>query len=185
MKRSIAVTVSAIIVLVGSVLCVASGLMGALAIVVERGRLSEGQATTATALLGMLVLILPGIWGVATGIGLLLLKGWARISILIFAALLALCVFGAPMILLIPFPATPDVDANFLWGMRIGLAIFYLFLAAVGIWWLVLFLRPSVAAVLQGRLHSGRGRQAPEYFDHCLAGAFRSSIHACRLVSYS
>jgi ABC-type spermidine/putrescine transport system permease subunit II len=112
MKRSIAVTISAIIALLGSIFCVGSGALGALAIFAERGRLPGGAASTATALFGMLVLVIPGIWGIITGTGLLLLKGWARISIIIFASLLALSAFGAPMMLLIPFPPTPGADAS-------------------------------------------------------------------------
>src|SRR5450631_729297 len=94
MKRSISVTISAILALIGSILCAGSGALGALAIFLERGRLSEGQAATATALFGMLVIILPGIWGIATGIGILLLKGWARISMIIFASLFGSFCFG-------------------------------------------------------------------------------------------
>lgn len=150
MKRSIAVTISAILALIGSILCVGSGALGALAIFLERGRLSQGPAATATALVGMAVIILPGIWGIATGIGILLLKDWARISIIIFASLLALSVCGAPMMLLIPFPPTPGADAGFLWGFRIGMAVFYFVLGAIGIWWLVLFTRPSVKLQFSG-----------------------------------
>jgi hypothetical protein len=150
MKRSVSVTLSAILALIGSVCCVGSGAIGAVAILVERGKLSETPASTATALFGMLVLVIPGVWGVATGIGLLLLKGWARVSMLIFASLLALSIFGAPMMLLIPFPPTPGADATLMTGIRIGMATFYVVLGAVGIWWLVLFSRPSVKLQFSG-----------------------------------
>jgi hypothetical protein len=54
------------------------------------------------------------------------------------------------MMLLIPIPTTPGADANVMTGIRIGLAVFYLFLGAIGIWWLVLFTRPSVKLQFSG-----------------------------------
>ena len=144
MKRSIAVTISAIIALIGSILTLGIGMIGALGVLVQRNTVPQGAGVAAAALVGVLVITLSAIWGIATGIGLLLLKGWAQISIIIFASLLALSLLGAPMMLLIPFPTTPGVDAGFLWGFRICMAAFYLLLGAIGIWWLILFTRPSV-----------------------------------------
>jgi hypothetical protein len=149
MKRSISVTISAIVVLIGSVLSVGSGTLTAIVVLLLPSRPSLGPQPTGAALFGALVMVLPGAWGIATGIGLLLLKSWARISIIVFASLLALSVLGAPMMLLIPFPTTPDMD-GFLWSFRIGMAFFYLVLAAIGIWWLLLFTRPSVKLQFSG-----------------------------------
>jgi len=150
MKRSIAVTISAIIALIGSVLPLGSGVLTAIMVILLPSRPSLGPQPIGAALFGALVMVLPGAWGIATGIGLLLLKGWARISIIVFASLLALCVFGAPMMLLIPFPPTPGADASLMSGIRIGMAVFYLVLAGIGIWWLVLFTRPSVKLQFSG-----------------------------------
>jgi hypothetical protein len=145
MKRSISVTLSAIMVLIGSTLTIGTGLLAATSLLLKRGRTSPHPEPAAVALFGKLMIVLPGICGIATGLGLLFLKRWARISILIFAALLAtMGLFTAPIILLIPFPATPGLDESLLSGIRIGIAAFYIVLAAIGIWWLVLFSRQSV-----------------------------------------
>ena len=150
MKRSISVTISAIITLVGSILTLGIGVIGALGVLVQRNTVPQGVGLVATALVGVLVMTLSALWGIATGIGLLMLKGWARISIIVFASLLALSVCGAPMMLMIPFPPTPGADASVMTGIRIGMAVFYLFLGAIGIWWLVLFTRPSVKVQFSG-----------------------------------
>jgi hypothetical protein len=84
------------------------------------------------------------VWGMATGIAIFMRKSWSRISILIFAGLLA--VMGVVGLVMVPFfemPDTPnaDVPANLGAMVRIGMAAVYGLCAAIGIWWLVLFTR--------------------------------------------
>jgi hypothetical protein len=94
---------------------------------------------------GMFFLIGPAIWGLATSIGLFRLKRWARLSILVFSVLLALMsIFSAPILLLIPLPQTPGADPQAATYFRFGMAGFYALLAAIGIWWFILFTRRSV-----------------------------------------
>jgi hypothetical protein len=147
MKRSASVTVVAVLSLLGSVMTLAMGTLMALALVLTRKpnpALKEPAAFFGM-IIGMFFLIVPAIWGLATSIGLFRLKNWARLSILVFSVLLVLAgVFGAPMFLLIPLPQTPGTDPHFLTYFRIGIIGFYALLAAVGIWWFVLFTRHSV-----------------------------------------
>lgn len=150
MKRSIAVTISAVLALVGSILTLGLSMIGAAGVLLQRHTFPQGVGVVGAALAGVAMMTLSGIWGIATGIGILLLKGWARISMIIFASLLALSVCGAPMMLLIPFPPTPGADASVMTGIRIGMAAFYLFLGAIGVWWMVLFTRPSVKLQFSG-----------------------------------
>jgi hypothetical protein len=82
-------------------------------------------------------------WGIATGVGIFRRAPWARISTVVFAALLTvmgLCCLVA--MVLIPFPANTgdrQVDPRMLGFVRIGIAIFYGLLAVLGAAWLVLF----------------------------------------------
>lgn len=147
MRRSASVTVVAVLSLLGSLLTLAMGLLMALALVItgkSNPALKEPIALVG-ALMGMFFLIGPAIWGLATSIGLFKLKNWARLSILVFSVLLVLGgVCGAPMFLLIPFPPTPGTDPRFLTYFRLVMTGFYALLAAIGIWWLILFTRRSV-----------------------------------------
>ncbi|MFI5118737.1 MAG: hypothetical protein ACHP8B_18780 [Terriglobales bacterium] len=147
MKRSASVTVVAVFSLLGSLLILAMGLLMAFALVItgkSNPALKEPAAVIGM-LVGMFFLIGPAIWGLATSIGLFQLKRWARLSILVFSVLLVLMsVFSAPMFLLIPLPQTPGADPRVATYLRFGMAGFYALLAAIGIWWFLLFTRRSV-----------------------------------------
>ena len=83
-----------------------------------------------------------GVWGIWTAVGIFRRRGWARISILIVAALLTFigaCSLLA--ILVMPFPSTPGVSvpARVMENVRWGIAASYGALLSIGAWWLVLF----------------------------------------------
>jgi hypothetical protein len=81
-----------------------------------------------------------GVWGIWTSVGIFRRRGWARISILVFAVLLAFmggCALLA--VLVIPFPSTPGVSARVMENARWGIAAFYGALLSIGAWWLVQF----------------------------------------------
>jgi hypothetical protein len=81
-----------------------------------------------------------GVWGIWTSVGILRRRGWARISILVLAVLLAFMGASALLgVLLVPFPSTPGVSARVMENTRWGIAAFYGALALIGAWWLVLF----------------------------------------------
>ena len=81
-----------------------------------------------------------GVWGIWTAAGIFRRRGWARISIVVFAALLAFIgVCALLAILVMPFPSTPNVSASFMEKVRWGIAAFYGALALIGAWWLILF----------------------------------------------
>lgn len=97
-----------------------------------------------------------GTWGIVTGIGLLRLRNWARISIVVFSVVLA---FGglvsAPVILLIPAPT--KVPQNF-GAVRIVIAIVYGLFGLLGAVWLYYFNRRATRDAFAGAapLESGR-----------------------------
>jgi hypothetical protein len=95
----------------------------------------------------MLILVA---WGVATGVGLLKLREWARISQIVFAGLLTLIgIFTILLFLFIQLPlpqndANPEMTRSVMQFTRIFISLFYGALTAVGIWWLVYFNRRAV-----------------------------------------
>jgi hypothetical protein len=81
-----------------------------------------------------------GVWGIWTAAGIFRRRGWARISIVVFAALLAFLGASSLLaVLVMPFPSTPGVSASFMEKVRWGIAAFYGALALIGAWWLILF----------------------------------------------
>lgn len=113
-------------------------------------------------------------WGLATGIGLLYLKRWARISLLVFAGMLAfISLFSAVFVAFLPLPAAndPNLPANFTSLMRVGMGLFYGVFAVLGGFWLYFFNKRSIRAQFQtmlpvpesaaGDLFVGTGVPAP------------------------
>jgi hypothetical protein len=80
-------------------------------------------------------------WGICTAIGIFRRRGWARISIVVFAVLLTFMGVGAGLaILFMPaLPTQEGVNPNLMDTVRWVMAGFYGVLAAIGVWWLVLF----------------------------------------------
>ncbi len=162
MTRSAGVTANAVVALVGSVLTLA---MGALMLF---GMVFALQSTPveppkdfplpavylkAFMMLMPLVYVLPAIWGICTGIGLLRLKNWARISIIVFGGLLAVFglfgAFGALIMSLVTLPSTPDVNPTAMTVVRIFMVLFALAQLGLGVWWLYFFNRATVKAQFQ------------------------------------
>jgi hypothetical protein len=155
MKRSGGITACAVIVILGSALLLLIGGFGLLGIVVAP--LREGQPHFMKYFMGFFLALALGVagWGIASGVGLLRLKEWARISILVFSGMLLF--MGFPGLLMIPFmPQPPDLPENFTLYMRIFMAAFFGLLAALGVWWIVYFNRKSVRAQFQGALAEGQ-----------------------------
>src|SRR5215472_18074603 len=96
MNRSVGVTVIAIVVLIGSALVLGVGALAIIGVVAG----STGPPPNnfpgspmffrTFILMVPLIYILPAIWGIVTGVGLLQLKNWGRISIIVFSVLLLL-----------------------------------------------------------------------------------------------
>jgi hypothetical protein len=101
--------------------------------------------------LGMMAfMICLSIFGIVTGIGLIRLRNWARISVLTWGGLSVFFgVFGGAFALFMPLPSEPAVP-----NMPIGTAqvfrlitlVMYALPAAVGVWWLILFTRKGIKA---------------------------------------
>ena len=96
--------------------------------------------------LGVMVFIAClSLFGIATGVGLLRLRNWARVSVLVWAG--AAIFFGASGILVIfvtGFLPAANFPVEGIWLFRLMLAAVYGAPLAVGIWWLILFTRKEI-----------------------------------------
>ena len=152
MKRSVGVTVIAILSIVGSLFTFAVGILVVLAMILAPAPPSNqfpGSPIFFKVILSAvsLMYVLPAVWGVLTGIGLWRLKNWARISMIVFSALLILMGgFSGSLSLVVPIPATPNnaVHSSLMANVRILMGVFWLTLMGIGIWWLVFFSRSKV-----------------------------------------
>ncbi|HEX8765911.1 MAG TPA: hypothetical protein VF740_12160, partial [Candidatus Acidoferrum sp.] len=157
MRRSTGITISAAVVIAGSAftfLCGALMLLGSavmsksghapnVPVPVDIGSILIGEAIFVFAFAG---------WGLATGIGLIYLKRWARISILIFAGILAFfSLFSIVVLAFIPIPDAPNsnLPSNFTSIVRVGMGLFYGAFGVLGGFWLYFFNKRSAKAQFQ------------------------------------
>ncbi len=92
-----------------------------------------------------LVYIAAGVWGLGTGIGLFRRREWARISTVVFAALLTLAAAAAILALaLSPYFREMQAISGLVTGVRIVLAAFSLVPLGAGAAALTFFTRPAV-----------------------------------------
>lgn len=166
MERSGGVTFSAVVVFIGSGCTALFGLFAVFGIIAMTSSGDLPPTRIITAIMAIDVLIFLGLvgWGIATGVGLIRLKRWARISQLVFSALLAaIFTLTAILMALIPFPQPVQTDAsanlppNFFAEIRIGMVVFYAALALLGVVWLWYFNKRSVKLQFEG----GAGTSSP------------------------
>jgi len=152
MARSGGVTFSAVVVLIGSSLTILFGALMVLAILwTPNAKLAAnlpipiGYVVTAEAI----VFFGFGGWGIASGVGLIKLRSWTRVSMMIYSAiLLFFTVIPAIVLSFIPLPAAtdPSVPPSFMPTFRVVTVGFYALLAALAGFWLYFFNKKSVKA---------------------------------------
>ncbi len=87
------------------------------------------------------------VFGVFTSIGVLRLKNWARISMLVWSGIAAaICGCVLAFLAIIPFPTPPNAPANIAAFTRVAVGLVYGLPLAIAIWWLILFNRKAIAA---------------------------------------
>jgi hypothetical protein len=145
MKRSSGITISSIFVFIGS-----GAMLFFAAIMLFAGFVVGTQAQQPAFMKSMMFAIAAfeaalAAWGVASGIGLLRLKEWARISMIVFSALLLLISLpGLIIILVLPFPIPPNASdaelaSHVMLATRIIMSIFYALLISTAGFWLYFF----------------------------------------------
>ena len=150
MNRSVGVTVTAVIVLFGSGLTLLAGVMMLFASSSDLP-IPENQVHFLKYFMVFLALVLfaAAAWGIASGTGLMRLREWSRISMLVFSALLLfVCIPGLLMFLFMPFPPpgtapSPELTKEMLGATRIFMVVLYGILAALGGWWIYFFNKRS------------------------------------------
>lgn len=112
--------------------------------------------------IGLMVFFLAlSIFGIFVGVAILRRKNWARITILIWGAFMTVvCLFSIAVVAIMgslssmTFPSTNTADTDHIMQIvKIVMAIVYGVPAVIGIWWLILFTRPRVAAAFTIPLH--------------------------------
>jgi hypothetical protein len=147
------VTAAAVVCIVGSGFTILFLAFAIFSVLIFSSPSTPGMPPGIKALsVSMLVLFVGvAIFGLVTGIGLIRLRNWARLSALIFAAVSALfSAFGVVLILLIALPAQPGAPAATMSAVRGFLAAFYALPLLIAIWWLILFNRAGVKAQFAG-----------------------------------
>ena len=150
MNRSVGVTVTAVVVLLGSGLTLLAGVMMLFASSSDLP-IPENQVHFLKYFMVFLALVLfaAAAWGIASGTGLMRLREWSRISMLVFSALLLfVCIPGLLMFLFMPFPPpgtapSPELTKEMLGATRIFMVVLYGILAALGGWWIYFFNKRS------------------------------------------
>jgi hypothetical protein len=153
MKRPAAVTASAVVAIVGSLLLL---MMAGLALVASYGPLPPTPGTPAVVdparliRAGALALGAFAVLGLTTATGLLRLRPWARISTLVFAGVMAFtCLAAGVSIAALPMPPAA-IDPGAARLLRPTLAVVYGIPFLIGVWWLVQFNRPSTREAFAG-----------------------------------
>jgi len=153
MSRSISVTLSGIIALLGSLLMLLAGAAGAAAMAFGGNSAAAGRGAAGGPFfafsLGFLLLV--SLWGVGASIGIFFRANWARVSLIIFGTFLAIgCLSGSAAIFLLPTPSLTQSGGISFATVRVWIGIVYLLLAGLGIWWVFLFASKSVRVEFSG-----------------------------------
>ena len=156
-KRSAAVTVAAVLAILGSLfllLCCAVVFFGMLLVKLPSTTpevppfMRDGLLATQ----GLMMCL--SVFGMATGIGLFYLRQWARISILIWGGMSVFVgLLGISIVFLMSLSPTPpalDLSPEGIQAVRWILLIVYGMPLPIGIWWLVLFNRQTVKTQFGG-----------------------------------
>jgi hypothetical protein len=97
-----------------------------------------------------------GVWGIASAVGVLLRRNWARLCFVIYGGVLAFSSFstGAGFLLLLVVPRTQSLPDNVSQSLFTGIFVVFAAISlgcfGIGIWWLVYFSRAAVKAAFAG-----------------------------------
>jgi hypothetical protein len=156
-NRSASVTAAAVVAILGGALLLVGCSIAFLGMLLIKLPSASPELPPSVRTLGLATegfMICLSLFGIATGIGLIYLRKWARISILIWAGFCAFFgVIGIPIVLLMPFSPTPNAANLPAEGMGLFRGILLMIYGVpllIGMWWLILFNRKSVKAQFAG-----------------------------------
>jgi hypothetical protein len=152
MKRSTGVTLSVVLVFFGSAMALLAGLFAGAAL-----KFAPHRSIPTPFLRGALIFdgaldVAFVAWGIASGIGLIRLRQWARMSMLVFSGIMIVfCLIPMVIIPFVPLPPQSDtLPSNFGLVFRIGVVAFYGLFVALGAFWLYFFNKRSVKDQFKG-----------------------------------
>jgi len=171
-KPSAGITASAVIALLGSVVTILFGGLMALSGLAS-GSAAAGPPDSRLPSIAVIAIMAGmefgfGAWGIASAVGLLLLKNWARLCFVIFGGLLAFfsfCAASGSLLAAIALPSTQPPTANVPPGLFMAVSLVFTVISLIGlaiaIWWLVYFNRSSVKAQFAGGAVAAQPHQFP------------------------
>ena len=178
MKRSVGITISAVIAFLGSGATLLWGASMFLAVSLARAQASQPRFLRyGTYFLGMLLVGFAA-WGIASGVGLLRLREWARISLLLFSGLLLVCSLPALiMFIVMPIPMPPNANNPELFrqtivGMRVFMGVFNGLLIALSAFWLWFLNTRTTKERFKGvtKANSSEVQYTPPTVEHFIIG---------------
>src|SRR6476469_2141938 len=144
MSKTIGVTASAVVVIIGSFVALLMAAASVAGLFVQATQPQPPNSAPFVLLGAAMMAALAGI-GIWTSVGLFRLRAWARMSILVFAGFLAGCsIFGLLMTMVVPLPPNVSAGAEHTvrWIMVVGFGI----PLAIAVWWLIQFNTQSTKA---------------------------------------
>ncbi len=142
MKRPATLIVTVVLLVVGGLLCLGmAALMGWTMLLTPQGSTPGFERVPAAfKVLPSATFGVAALWMLATAIGIWKVRVWARLSLLVFSAVLVMMQAFGLLFLFVLMPLdVPSADSAMMAGVRGGIAAFYGVQIALGIWWLIYF----------------------------------------------
>ena len=151
MSRPASVTAAAVVVVAGSVFAIIGGIASVYFALSPGFRAMRPQAANPTFVTGILIALAAitlafAAWGIATSIGLVRMRSWARVSLVVFAVLLAFISLISAVGVFAATPVQPGMAPQMARNLRYGVAGVYAIPFAIALWWLIQFNMASTKA---------------------------------------
>jgi hypothetical protein len=144
MSKPVGVTMSAIVAIIGSILALLFAVLSTASLFIETAKPQPPNSAQFVIAGAAMFAALAGI-GLWTSVGLFRLRPWARISILVFAGLLAAgSILSLLMTMAVPMPS--NTTAGMQHTFRMVIAAMVGIPLAIAVWWLIQFNTQSTKA---------------------------------------
>lgn len=145
MQRSVGVTLSAVLVFCGCAMALLFAVLLAFVSQISPFQVPSTPIVRGVLILEIVIALAFAGWGIASGIGLLQLRQWARTSMIVFSGIM-ICFCAIPMaiFLFVPVPRPEGMPVNFVVMVRVFVELFYGFFVALGVFWIYFFNRKTV-----------------------------------------
>jgi hypothetical protein len=157
-QRSASVMASGIIAILGSLVTAMGILIGVIGLFLSSRYPSPMDAMPELRIVTMAVMAFffaVTIWGAFSGVGLIRLRNWARVSVLVWSGITApFCVLTIVFVAILPMPPSPN-QAFMRMLVPLFAVLFYGIPLAVAVWWLILFTRPKIVAQFKPAMAAG------------------------------